>query len=147
MVYPTIIPLAKFKGLIPIMIKQTIPVVLNMICYAFLLPFLLPNVYSYHFLSIMLIFGGNMMCFTWKYIISITMKFEFNPFTLEGFAPVLYTIVCLFIGESNTSDAICWVTTAALVIIWGYSLHFVPFTIIQIADHLKIPVFKIRKVD
>ena len=129
------------------MIYYITPVVLNFVCYAILLPYVSPEIFSEHFISIILIFAGNMMSFTWKYIISITMKFEFNSYTGSCLTPVIFTFISTILHFKSLQAYEQYVILGSLLVVWGYNLKFVPTVITQIATHLNIPVFKIRKVE
>lgn len=73
------------------LITNLIPCVLNSLAYGVLIPFC-TNVLEEYFLSILFIMCTSMVIACWKYIISCTMKFEFNPLTFPFLVPFIYAV-------------------------------------------------------
>jgi hypothetical protein len=105
------------------------PIILNCLCYTLILPLISPEIFKEYFICILFIFGGNMMCFTWKYIVSITMKFEFNSYSVPGLVPLLFTLGTIVIHYSERTEYLNSLIVLSLTIIWAYNIWFVPMTI------------------
>ena len=82
-----------------------LPFMLNAICYGVIISFH-TNLLEKYFLSLLFIFSAAMVIGCWKCIISSTMKFDFNPFTLPWLLPSFFTAAIVYLEFTKLTQFI-----------------------------------------
>ena len=95
----------------------------------------LPQLDSFCIIVIMLI-CGSMVTQCWKYIISSVLKFNFNPFTLDSFLPLIVIEAAIIFPEYGSG-----LLMLGALGIWIYNIVFFISNISQISKGINVQVF------